>query len=163
MAPHRTSSRARRARAELHVLRAITGAALAILGYAGATTGAVGPAFGSVTLLEPRTETASLVRSGDDLLITGSISHIFSTGSFAGPNRAEKQDRLRPVVDVVAMTSQFDNIRARLASMRHPEAAGTTAVAVTEAAAAPVVALVQDPDQVVDGTATGAPVMVASL
>jgi hypothetical protein len=154
MAPYRTSSRARRALAELTALKAVAGLALAIVGYAGATTGAVGPAFGSLTDFDPHAETASLVRSGDDLLITGSISHIFSSGSFAGPNRAEKEDRLRPMVDVVAMTTQFDTIRARLASIRHPEAAAAiTAVAVAT----------PKPDQVVEASATEAPVMVASL
>jgi hypothetical protein len=152
MAPYRTSSRARRALAELTALKTLCGLTLAIFGYAGATTGAVGPSFGDLALAAP-VETASLVRTGDDLLITGSISHIFSTGSFAGPNRGEKQDRLRPMVDVVAMTTEFDTIRARLAAMRHPEAAAPATVAVAKAA----------PDQVVEASATEAPVMVASL
>jgi hypothetical protein len=43
---------------------------LAVVGYAGATTGAIGPAFGSVA--EPVAATASITRSGDDVLITGS-------------------------------------------------------------------------------------------
>jgi spore germination cell wall hydrolase CwlJ-like protein len=142
------------------VLRAFAGAALAVLGYAGATTAAVGPAHGSYEIETPAA-TASLVRSGDELLITGSVSHIFSTGSFAGPNRAEKQDRLRPVVDVVAMTTEFDNIRARLAAMRHPEAAAPTSVAVatTPSPSAPTWV----PDPAADGAALEAPVMVASL
>jgi hypothetical protein len=129
MAPYRTSSRAKRAQAELTVLKAAAGVLLAVLGYAGATTGAVGPAHGSIADFELPAATASLVRSGADVRITGSIGDIFSTGSFAGPNRAEKEDRLRPVVDVVAMTTEFDTIRARLAALRHPSAAVPAAVA----------------------------------
>ncbi len=101
-------------------MRATIAAMLAIVGYAGATTGAVGPAFGSIADFDLPAETATLVQSGDDVLITGSIDHIFWGGSFSGPNRAEKQDRLLPVADVMAVTSTFDGIRARLAALRAP-------------------------------------------
>ena len=137
------------------MLKAAAGVALAVLGYAGATTGAVGPAFGSLSDFDLPSQSASLVRSGDDVTITGSIGHMFLSGSFAGPNRAEKQDRLRPMVDVVAMTTQFDDIRARLASIRHPAPVAAIAVA-----AKPVLPAV---DQVVEASASAAPVMVAAL
>lgn len=128
MAPPPRSARARRAQAELVLLRATAGAVLAVLSYAALTTGAVGPAYGSLveTAETPR---ASLAQSGDDVIITGSLADMFNSGSFAGPNRAEKQDRLRPLPDVMAVAGRFDAIRARLAALRHPEAAGAAAPA----------------------------------
>jgi spore germination cell wall hydrolase CwlJ-like protein len=121
MAPVRTM-RASRARAELAILRTIAGVVLAVLGYAGLTTGAVGPAFGSVTDITGA-RTASLARAGDELIITGSIDHIFSTGSFSGTNKAKKRDRLRPVVDVHEFMSRFDDVRAKMRALRDPRGA----------------------------------------
>ena len=120
MAPIRTM-RAGKARAELAILRALAGIVLAVCGYAGLTGAATGPAHGSIADFNLPVSTASLVGSGNDLTITGSIDHFFSSGSFSGPNRAEKRDRLRPQVDVVAVTRDFDAVRARLAALRHPE------------------------------------------
>lgn len=132
------------------------GTALAVVGYAGATGAAVGPAFGDIDEYIAPVQTASLTRAGDELLITGSLDHIFSSGSFAGPNRAEKQDRLRPAVDVVAMASQFDTIRARLASIRHArDGVPVSATEPVAVAAAPA----DMPAAPVDATS----VMVASL
>ena len=119
MAPFRTM-RARRAHTEHTLLRAFLGVALAVCGYAGVTTGAVGPGYGAAADFDLPVATASLVVSGDDVIITGSVDHMFSSGSFAGPNRAEKQDRYLPVVDVMEVSRNFDAIRARLAALRKP-------------------------------------------
>jgi len=101
------------------VLKAVGAGALALLGYAGFTFPAVGPAYGDLPLVS--TPTASLTRSGDDLILTGSISHMFEGSTFAGPNRSEKQDRLRRPIDVMEVARGFDDIRARLASLRAPK------------------------------------------
>jgi hypothetical protein len=122
MAPIRTR-RASRAHAELASLRVFLGAVLAVLGYAGLTGAATGPAHGSLSDFDLPAQFASLVVSGDDVVIAGSIDHMFTTGSFSGPNRGEKQDRFRPVVDVVEVTRSFDGIRARLAALRNPAGA----------------------------------------
>jgi spore germination cell wall hydrolase CwlJ-like protein len=124
----------------------VAGAVFAVFSYAAFTTGAIGPAFGSIAELAeaPR---ASLAHAGDDVIITGSIDHMFQTGSFAGPNRAEKQDRARPLPDVMAVASTFDSIRSRLAALRNPKAVATPTP--DPAAVAPAVA--------------GAAVAVASL
>lgn len=129
------------------MLRGFCGAVLAILGYAAWTTGAIGPAYGSVEDFKLPEQTASLVRNGDEVLITGSLGNLFDTGSFSGTNKAEKRDRYRPVVDVAEVTNVFDGIRARLAALRHPEQ-----VAVTPETTKPA-----------DGATTPAEVMVASL
>ncbi len=94
----------------------MAGGLFAVLG-AGFSTGAIGPAYGSLSDFDLSAQSASIMRSGDDVLITGSIDHIFSP-SFTGSNKAEKQDRLRPEVDAVALSSAFDDIRARMAALR---------------------------------------------
>jgi spore germination cell wall hydrolase CwlJ-like protein len=112
------------------LLRALAGTALTLFSYAGLTTGAVGPAFGSIAEVAAAPH-ASLAHSGDEVIITGSVDHFFSSGSFAGPNRAEKEDRARPLPDVMSVATGFDAIRARLAALRAPKAATTPAPAET--------------------------------
>jgi spore germination cell wall hydrolase CwlJ-like protein len=119
MAPQFRSAAAQKARSQLATLRAIGATVVAVIGYAGFTFPAAGPANGDVGLAAA--PTASLTRSGDDLILTGSIDHMFDGVSFSGPNRSQKQDRLRPVVDVMEMTRGFDGIRARLAALRLPK------------------------------------------
>ncbi|HEY0853922.1 MAG TPA: cell wall hydrolase [Devosia sp.] len=92
---------------------------LALLGYAGFTFPAIGPSYGELAYADA--PAASLTRSGSDLIITGSISHMFEGSTFSGPNRSEKQDRLRRTVDVMEVARGFDDIRARLASLRAPK------------------------------------------
>jgi spore germination cell wall hydrolase CwlJ-like protein len=168
MAPYVRTIRASRAHAELVVVRAICAAMLAIVGYAGITTGAIGPAYGSIADFDLPKQTASIVRNGDETLITGSLGHLFGA-SFKGTNKAEKQDRYRPVVDVAAVSGTFDGIRARLAALRHPERVVVTPEVTTTSPAAPtdnsvMVASLQAPvstdalDAIDHMTADGAPV-----
>jgi spore germination cell wall hydrolase CwlJ-like protein len=120
------SAGARRARTELALLKAFGAGVLATLGYAGLTFPAVGPAYGD--LPQQAAPTASLTRSGNDLIITGSVD-LFASAAFSGPNRSEKQDRLRAVVDVMELTRGFDGIRARLAALRSPKVEAETKTA----------------------------------
>jgi spore germination cell wall hydrolase CwlJ-like protein len=140
MAPYVRSMRASRAHSELVLLKAFCGAALAVVGYVGLTSGAIGPAYGSVDDFALPKQTASLTGTGDDLLITGSIGHLFG-GSFKGTNKAEKQDRYRPLADVIEVAGTFDGIRARLAALRQPTdhlpATSAPVTTVSEPAAAP--------------------------
>lgn len=119
MAPQFRSAGAHKARSELAVLKVLGGGALALLGYAGLTFPAIGPAYGDLPLAAM--SSASLARSGEDVIITGSIDHMFESAAFSGPNRSEKQDRLRAVVNVMEFTSGFSDIRARLAELRAPK------------------------------------------
>jgi hypothetical protein len=50
---------------------------------------------------------------------------LFNTGSFTGPNRAEKVSRARLTPDGVTVSSGFDRIRARLAALRSPSGSGS--------------------------------------
>jgi spore germination cell wall hydrolase CwlJ-like protein len=115
-------SRASRAQTELALFRGIAGAAFAILGYIGCTTDAVGPQYGTIEIAAaaPVQPQARLVRNGDEVLITGSISGLFDTGGFLGPNRAEKVARARPEVDVLEIAQGFAGMRSRLAELRMP-------------------------------------------
>lgn len=127
MAPTIRTPRAKQAQTELLLLRSLAGTILAALGYVGCTTAAVGPQYGNVTHLAPVAETARLERRGDEVLITGSVANFFSTGAFAGPNRAEKQDRARPQPDVLEIAKGFAPLRERLAALRMPEHAAPAA------------------------------------
>ena len=90
------------------------------LSYAGLTNGAFGPGSDLASILPPEMALAqaSLSYSGVDPVITGSVDHLFATASFKGPNRAEKTDRLRPQVDVMAFTQNFEAARIQIASLR---------------------------------------------
>nr|WP_295883145.1 cell wall hydrolase [uncultured Devosia sp.] len=90
------------------------------LGYVGLTNGAFGPASDLADALpsEVQLVAASISYSGVDPVITGSVDHLFETASFTGPNRAEKTDRLRPAVDVLAVSRSFEEVRIRLAALR---------------------------------------------
>ncbi len=61
---------------------------------------------------------ASLSNSGTDLVITGSVSDLFTSSTFVGPNRSQKRDRLLPVVDVLELAGSFVAERTRIAALR---------------------------------------------
>ncbi|HTO27956.1 MAG TPA: cell wall hydrolase [Devosia sp.] len=90
------------------------------LGYVGLTGGAFGPATDLAEALPANVQlvAASISYAGIDPVITGSVDHLFQTSSFTGPNRAEKTDRLRPPVDVLAVSRSFEEVRIRLAALR---------------------------------------------
>lgn len=90
------------------------------LGYVGLTGGAFGPATDLAEALPANVQlvAASISYAGIDPVITGSVDHLFETSSFTGPNRAEKTDRLRPPVDVLAVSRSFEEVRIRLAALR---------------------------------------------
>ncbi|UJW85310.1 cell wall hydrolase [Devosia sp. SL43] len=90
------------------------------LTYTSLTGGAHGPASDLEAALPANVDivTASLSYTGVDPVITGSVDHLFDTASFTGPNRAEKGDRVRPQVDVLAISRSFEEVRVRLAALR---------------------------------------------
>jgi hypothetical protein len=123
----------RRARNELAALKACAGFALAIFAVAGLTGAAHAPDMGSSSAYEASLTRPSLSRSGTDVVITGSIDNIFLSQSFVGANRALKQDRARPVVQLAELTASFADIRAKIAAARNPKG---TAPATVETAKA---------------------------
>ena len=107
--------------------------ALSVLCWPLLTAGAQGPGMdvtGSIAPHRSSGPTATLTREGDKVVITGSVAMLFNTGSFSGPNRAQKVNRSRLTPDGVTISSGFDGIRARLASLRTPPASsGSTTIA----------------------------------
>lgn len=105
------------------------------LGYVGLTNGAFGPAADLADAMPSDVDlvAASISWSGVDPVITGSVDHLFETASFTGPNRAEKTDRKRPPVDVLAISRSFAEVRVRLAALRggpaDPAALGQSRIA----------------------------------
>ena len=61
---------------------------------------------------------ATLQRVGDKVMLVGSVADLFNTGSFSGPNRAEKVNRARLTPDGVTISSGFDAARIQLAALR---------------------------------------------
>ena len=99
--------------------------ALSLLAWPLLTAGAQGPGL-EIKLPEAKAAplaVAPLTRQGDDHIITGSVAMLFNTGSFSGPNRAEKVNRARLTPDGVTVSSGFDAVRTRLAALRTPKAA----------------------------------------
>ncbi len=130
MAHYRTSP-AERARRELALLKGVVGAALTVMFAAGLTGAAHAPgtlAEAAVSTAQIAAPTATLTRQGDEVLITGSIGHIFDSVTFTGPNRAEKRDRARPMAEAEAVSRDFEGIRNRLAALRGLKANGAAGV-----------------------------------
>ena len=97
---------------------------LSVFAYPLLTFGAQGPGLGEIAEIAPRAvpagPTATLVRQGNDVIITGSVAMLFNTGSFSGPNRAEKTNRARLTPDGTTVSASFDAIRTRIAELRNP-------------------------------------------
>lgn len=117
MALDKRSARAGKASSGNLVLRAFSLMVLAIAVTSALTTGALGPRFESVGVSFKQIELASISYSDVDPVITGSVDHMFQTASFVGPNRATKTDRARPQVDLMAMATNFSQMRIHLASL----------------------------------------------
>jgi len=118
-----------RARKELAVLKACAGMLLAASSFIGLTGAAHAP--GDRVHVAIAAPSATLTRNGTDLIITGSVGDIFRSDSFVGSNKALKQDRARPQVQLAEFTSGFEGIRARIAALRNPGAPMPEAVVAT--------------------------------
>ncbi|PXA90836.1 hypothetical protein DMC47_26810 [Nostoc sp. 3335mG] len=113
------------------------------LAYLGLAAGAFGPSADlpsqSVPVAEPAIAAASLSFTGVDPVLTGSVNHLFETVSFTGPNRAEKTDRYKPAIDLVAFSQNFEEARTRIAALRNPagdaEVLGQSRIAALEESA----------------------------
>ncbi len=119
---HQPGVRLHPARAVRRLRPAARFLAVALLGaasYAGLTGMALAPAADMPDAAPgaPRLALASLSYTGADPVITGSVNSLFAAAGFTGPNRAEKTDRLRPQVDVVALSRGFEEARIRLAAL----------------------------------------------
>lgn len=147
MAHYRTNP-SNRVRHELAWLRTVAAAALTVLASLGLTNAAVAPDNALPAIAAKATDATPLLSQvGEDLIITGSIDHLFEGQSFTGTNRALKTDRARPVVEVIALSTGFEGIRQRIAALRQPKLpvpAASEAVPV-EAAGLPIAVAAIDP------------------
>jgi len=143
MAHYRTTPLSR-ARRELAVLKGLLGMVM----LAGSSAALALPANAPGVMADPvavaAVPAATIARVGTDLIITGSID-LFDSASFTGTNRALKQDRARPQVDLLAMAADFSDIRARIAALRNPEVVAVAETPVTGTAETIQVASI-DPD-----------------
>ena len=140
-----------RARHELGVLKSFLGFVMLVLASITLTFPANAPGMAGQALAAAPEPSPTLSRVGNDVIITGSVD-LFNSASFTGTNKALKQDRARPQVDLVAMTAGFDGIRARIAELRHPDNATTPANVPTEAKVA-----ASEPEPAKDAPAEAAP------
>jgi spore germination cell wall hydrolase CwlJ-like protein len=127
MAHYRTTPLSR-ARRELAVLKGLLGAVMVALASAALAFPANAPGMAGEAHAAAVAPTATIERVGTDVIITGSIN-LFEGTSFTGTNRALKQDRARAQVDLASYSSDFSDIRARIAALRNPAAATTTETA----------------------------------
>ncbi len=112
----RSASRARRSHP---IFNALMATGFALLGYGALTGSANGPGVATIAGLGADVIPASLSFAGEDPIVTGSVD-LFSTGMFSGPNRAEKRNRARPQVDILAFAQDFHTVRLQLAALRNP-------------------------------------------
>ena len=96
--------------------------ALSVLLFPLLSGGANSPGTG-VQFERPR-PTATLTRSGDELIVTGSVAALFNTGVFSGPNVTQKVNRARLTPDGSTVSSGFESVRTRLAEERARQAGG---------------------------------------
>ncbi|HEY4201110.1 MAG TPA: cell wall hydrolase [Devosiaceae bacterium] len=127
------------------VAKIATAAVLSVLGYATMVGSAHGPGYGQLAdfKLPAKVEVATLSMADGKPTITGSIASMFDTGSFAGPNRALKQDRARITVDVASFSTGFESSRQHLATLWQPAkpAGDTIRLASKQSDTQPTVAL----------------------
>lgn len=90
------------------------------LAFFALTGAAIGPSFGPVSMAMTEVPSATLVRHGTDLVITGSVDEMFKTAAFVGPNRSLKQARRSAQPDVLALARSFAEIRIQLAARNKP-------------------------------------------
>lgn len=122
-------------------MKGILGAAVTVMFAAGLTGAAHAPGTAGVAALsiaEIEAPRATLTRKGDEVLITGSLGHIFESVTFSGPNRAEKRDRARPMVEAEAVSRDFEGIRSRLAALRGIKAPEVAVVPIVQPAGQPM-------------------------
>ncbi len=86
--------------------------------YLSATNGAKNPDEQNFAKLLYPEMNASLSFNASDPIITSSISNIFSSKVFSGPNRSIKMDRQRPQNEILDFANRFETARTQIAALR---------------------------------------------
>jgi len=165
MAHHRTTPLSR-ARHELAVLKGLLGAVMVAASSFALAFPANAPGMAGEVRAATVEPSATISRVGTDVIITGSID-LFGGASFAGTNKALKQDRARREVDLASYSADFSDIRTRIAALRNPAAAVAVAAAPVTGTAETIEIASIDPDMTnsaalaaIDALAPGADVPV---
>ena len=116
----RSAARPRKGRIGLHLA---AGLFISVFGYAASIQAALPPgAEIEAKTLAPQLKPV-LSAAGADTIITGSISPLFTTSVFVGPNSAEKQGRARKPLDPVAIASVLGAFHHKLLAVKMPHEA----------------------------------------
>ncbi len=92
---------------------------IATTSFTAMTGDAFGPAYeGQSPIAHPA---AGVIFSGSGPIITGSVSRLFNSPVFVGPNRALKTSRLRNKVSVIEFVRSFAQARLKLARLQASE------------------------------------------
>jgi len=94
--------------------------ALGLLLWPLLTTQSLSPGRAGVVRHMAEGPAATLSFKGTDPIITGSVAELFKSGSFEGPNEAEKTNRARLTPDGTTVSASFEGIRVKLAQIRDP-------------------------------------------
>jgi hypothetical protein len=108
----------RKARLQHTRVGIVVSVVLSLLAYPLLTGAVQAPATTEALVADVSAPSASLIRRGDTVEITGSVAELFQTGSFAGPNRAQKSDRARLTPDGTTVSEGFKTAWARLTEQR---------------------------------------------
>lgn len=122
MAQNKWSQGARKARGVSFVTKGISAVILAAIAYTGTISAAQNPDIETIANVVAPQIRASLIYSGTDVMITGSVAHMFDAQTFSGPNRSEKRARNRPIEDALTIARSFEEVRMRLAALRNDSA-----------------------------------------
>ena len=106
---------------------------LSLVAYPLLGTGANTPSHDMATV-RPLAIAAHIERKGDEVVIVGSVTNLFNTGFFVGPNRAQKVNRARLTPDGVTVSGGFEAIRIQMAEARAPKGVVPSATPDTQVA-----------------------------
>lgn len=135
MAYRQSPVRARGARALSILARGVAALSLSAVAYGATAFGTGGHREVDAATELPPVALASLSYENDRPVITGSVTSLFETSLFAGPNRAEKTDRVAAAPDIAAFARSFDAVRLSIAEARAADQpyVGLTEIAVADA------------------------------
>jgi hypothetical protein len=99
-------------------MRGVAALSLSVVLYGATAFGTGGHREVDAATELPSSSVASLSFEDGAPIITGSVSGLFATPLFIGPNRAEQTDRAVAEPDIVAFTQSFDAVRLSIAEAR---------------------------------------------
>lgn len=118
MAQNVRPDRARNARTVSRFTKFLGAAALTAIAYVGMPAAAYSPEPQVTAALKSAEIPAELSYAGHDVIITGSVSSLFSDATFSSASNDDKPILKRPTDEALEVASAFDAVRFRIASLR---------------------------------------------